>query len=81
MTEWYDFSDVKSSKMLSFDKAAEAYGLKYPRPLGENFSLLALSDEKTDYIAEKCCHVPKLKNLPLQNLLSPMKNFLNKLNS
>ena len=41
MTEWYDFSNVKSSKMLSFDSVAEAHGLIYPRPLGENFSFAA----------------------------------------
>ena len=38
MTEWYNFSNVKSSKMLSFDSVAEAYGLIYPRLFGENFS-------------------------------------------
>ena len=37
-TGWYDFSDVKSSKMLSFLSVAEAHGLIYPRPLDENFS-------------------------------------------
>ena len=26
MTEWYDFSNVNSSKMLSFDMVAEAHG-------------------------------------------------------
>ena len=36
MTEWCDFSNIKSSKMLSFDSVAEAYGPIYPRPLGEN---------------------------------------------
>ena len=35
MTELYDFSNFKSSKMLSFDSVAEAYGLICPRPLGE----------------------------------------------
>ena len=40
MTEWYDFSNVKSSKMLSFDPVAEAYGLIYPRFSGENFSFV-----------------------------------------
>ena len=34
---WYDFSNVKSSKMLSFDSIAEAQGLIYPSPSGENF--------------------------------------------
>ena len=38
MTGWYDFSDVKSSKLLSFNSVAEADGLIYPRPFGENFS-------------------------------------------
>ena len=32
MTGWHDF------QMLSFDSVAEAHGLIYPRPLGENFS-------------------------------------------
>ena len=32
MTGWYDFPDVKSSKMLSFYSVAEALGLIYPRP-------------------------------------------------
>ena len=36
MTEWYDFANVKSTKMLSFFSVVEAYGLIYPRPLGEN---------------------------------------------
>ena len=35
-TEWYDFPNVKSTKMLSFLSVVEAYGLIYPRPLGEN---------------------------------------------
>ena len=38
MTGWYDFSNVKSSKMLSFRSVAEANGLIYPRPSDENFS-------------------------------------------
>ena len=38
MTGWYDFSNVKSSEMLSFYSVAEAHGLIYPRPSGENFS-------------------------------------------
>ena len=38
MTGYYDFSNVKSSKMLSFDLAAEADGLIYARPSGENFN-------------------------------------------
>ena len=42
MTGWYDFSNVKSSKMLSFYSVAEAYGLIYPRPSGENFSFVCL---------------------------------------
>ena len=46
-TEWYDFSNVKSSKMLSFDSVAEAYGLIYPRPWGKNvnFVVLFMSDD------------------------------------
>ena len=39
MTGWYDFSNVKLSKKLSFDSAAEAHGLIYHFPLGENFGL------------------------------------------
>ena len=46
MTGWYDFSDVKSSKMLSFDSVAEAHGLIYPRPSGENFSFACQSTGK-----------------------------------
>ena len=38
MTGWYDFSNVKSSKMLSFYLVAEAHGLIYLRPSGKNFS-------------------------------------------
>ena len=38
MTEWYDFSNVKSSNMLNFYSVAEAHGLIYPRHSGENFS-------------------------------------------
>ena len=38
MTGWYDFSDVKYFKMLSFNSVGEADGLIYPRPSGENFS-------------------------------------------
>ena len=37
-TGWYDSSNVKSSKMSSFDSVAEAHGLTYPRPSGEYFS-------------------------------------------
>ena len=42
MTGWYDFSDVKSSKMLSFCSVAEAHDLNYPRPWGENFSFASI---------------------------------------
>ena len=38
MAEKYDFSNVKSSKMLSFFPVTGAYGLIYPRSSGENFS-------------------------------------------
>ena len=38
VTGWYDFSHVKSSKMFSFDSVAEAHGLMYPWPSGENSS-------------------------------------------
>ena len=50
MTEWFEFSNVKSSKTLrfefsnvkssktlSFDLVAEVYGLIYPPPSGEEF--------------------------------------------
>ena len=41
---WYDFSNVKSSKMLSFYPVAEAQGLICPGPSGENvrFALLPM---------------------------------------
>ena len=41
---WYDFSDVKYSKMLSFDSVAEAHSLIYLRPLEENFSIVFLEN-------------------------------------
>ena len=37
MTEWYDFSNVKYSKMLSFDSVAEAYWPDLPSPIGRKF--------------------------------------------
>ena len=40
MIEWCDFSNVKSSRMLSFDSVTEAYGLIYPRPSVKNFSFV-----------------------------------------
>ena len=45
MTGWYDFSNIKSSKMLSFHVVAEAHGLIYPRPSGGGggISVLLLS--------------------------------------
>ena len=46
MTDWYDLSIVKSYKMLSFDSVAEAYGLIYPLPSGENSSFVDLSSQK-----------------------------------
>ena len=39
-TEWYDFSNVKLSKMLGFLSVAEACGLIYPCPLDNNFSFV-----------------------------------------
>ena len=45
MTGWYDFSNVKSSKMLSFYSVAEAHGLIYPRPSGRNFSFATAIQE------------------------------------
>ena len=41
-TGWYAFTNVKLSKMLRFFSVAEAHGLIYPRPLGENFRLACL---------------------------------------
>ena len=38
ITGWYDFSDVKYSRMLSFYSVAEAHGLICLRSSGENFS-------------------------------------------
>ena len=43
MTGWYDFSNIKSSKMLSFDSVAETNGLIYPRPWDKNFSFACLT--------------------------------------
>ena len=43
MTEWYDFPNVKSSKMLSFSLVAETCGLIYPQPSGEDSVLLDFS--------------------------------------
>ena len=42
MTGWYDFSNIKSFKMLSFKSAAEAHCLIYPVPSGGNFSFTLL---------------------------------------
>ena len=38
MTEWYDFPNVKFTKMSGFFSVVEAYVLIYPRPSGENSS-------------------------------------------
>ena len=51
MTEWYDFPNVKFTKMFSFFSVIEAYGLIYPGPSGENSSfacLLAILTKKTN---------------------------------
>ena len=40
MIEWYDFSNVKSSKMSSFDSVAEAHSMVYPRLSRETFSFV-----------------------------------------
>ena len=53
MTRWYDFSDVKSSEMLSFYSVAEAHGLIYLRSFGENFSS-AFVLSKNDYQVCTC---------------------------
>ena len=41
-TGQYAFSNIKIPKKLSFFSVAEAHGLIYPRPLGENFSFACL---------------------------------------
>ena len=46
MTEWHDFPNVKSFKMLSFSQVVEAYGLIYPCPSGENSSFVCCRNEK-----------------------------------
>ena len=46
MTEWYDFSNIKSYKMLSYDSVAEAYRLIYPRPSDENFSFAVVKTHR-----------------------------------
>ena len=38
MTEWYDFPNVNFTKILSLFSVVDAYGLIYPRLLGENSS-------------------------------------------
>ena len=49
MTGWYDFSNVKSSKMLSFYSVAEAHGLIYPSPSAKISVLLARSPMKHSF--------------------------------
>ena len=46
MTEWYDFSNDKFTKMLRFFSVVEAYGLIYPRSSGENSSFAKVWDQK-----------------------------------
>ena len=41
LTEWYDFSNVKSSNMSSLASVVEAYDLVYPHPSGENSSFVS----------------------------------------
>ena len=58
MTGWYDFSDVKSSKMFSFDSLAEAHGLMYRCPSGKISVSHGLPDNGRSIsrnVAEKCC--------------------------
>ena len=43
MTEWYDVSNDKFTKMLRFFSVVEAYSLIYPRPSGENSSFACLN--------------------------------------
>ena len=40
MTGWYDFSNVKSSKVLSFDSVAETH---LPWPFGQKFQSCLLA--------------------------------------
>ena len=47
----YAFSYAKLSKMLRLVSVAEAHGLIYPRPSGENFSFAA---ERKD-VCQGCC--------------------------
>ena len=51
MTGRYDFSNVKFSKMLSFDAVAEAHGLIYPPLSGENFSFAKIYALKLGILA------------------------------
>ena len=56
MTGWCDFSNVKSSKLLSFDSVAEAPGLIYPRPSGEYFSFASHFPDDGRNVAKKQHH-------------------------
>ena len=60
--DWYDFLNVKSSKMLSFDLVAEAYGLTYPRPSSENFSFVGRRVFQTSHSAV-CINQNAVENL------------------
>ena len=76
MTELYDFSNVKSFKMLSLDSIAEAYALIYPRPSGKNFSF-ALLATTCRYCSKTFATGPsKFGNVvcQMENQIEPRKN-------
>ena len=45
MTELYDFSNNKFTKILCLFLVVEAYGFIYPRPSGENSSFAIVKDD------------------------------------
>ena len=49
LCQWYDFPNVKFTKMLSFFSVVEAYGLIYPCPSGEDSSFACLCARKLDF--------------------------------
>ena len=53
MRGWYDFPNVKFSKMLSFYPVAEAHGLIYSRPAGENFRFAEGDEVKEDKVRKR----------------------------
>ena len=81
-TGWYDFSEVKLSKMLHFFSVAEAKGLIYSRSSGENFSFACYSPNIFSAISAfdvytfqlslvssfPCLHCDSISALPKQTL-------------